>query len=358
MVAAGGHESKALGAVKTDLKSFGAISATNPIVARPYAVGIFDVLGFKNRFEQLGLREITVRYAALIDIVLKRDERLAEMKNFFPHLKEGPYWCAGGEIMLMTKVYAAYASDTFLVWANYTWTELHESKKDELDKLSKDSMHDWLFQPIPCDAFLETCNELMCRSLQFGLPLRGALAVGDAILDKERNIFLGQPIIDANLLEHGQKFIGVGLCPSFVNQTIPIRFSLSFSQQLKKGAAEKASGLVLDWPRHWRNTRPIDLKQVVMSMNTDDAFSDYYQNTLASIEQSENFAKDFELGKACPIRSNYEQFSYSRQGNIAGHVMAVRKITPEETTAKILEASQPTRRNRKRLPTCGPGEAK
>ncbi len=358
MAAVVGPEFKALGAVKTDLKSLGAISAKNPIVVRPYAVGIFDVLGFKNRFEKLGLKEMTARYAALIDIVVKRDEHFAEMKTFFPHLKEGPYWCAGGEIILMTKVHAAYASDTFLVWANYTWTELHDRKTDELDKLSKDSMHDWLFQPIPCDAFLETCNELMCRSLQVGLPLRGALAVGDAILDKERNIFLGQSIIDANLLERGQKFIGAGMCPSFANQTIPKRFSLAFSQQLKKDATEKASGLVLDWPRHWRNTRSIDLKQVVRSMNADDGFSDYYQNTLASIEQSETFAKDFEPGKVCPIRSNYEQFSYSRQGNIAGHAIAVRKITPEELTENVLEASKLKRRNRKRLPTGGEGEAK
>jgi hypothetical protein len=358
MVPVGGCRVKELGAMRTDLKGLGAISAKNPVVARPYAVGIFDVLGFKNRFEKLGLKEITARYAALIDIVAKRDEHFAEMKSFFPHLKEGPYWCAGGEIMLSTKVHAAYASDTFLVWANYTWTESHVRKKDELDKLSKDSMHDWLFQPIPCDAFLETCNELMCRSLQVGLPLRGALAVGDAVLDKERNIFLGQPIIDANLLEHGQRFIGAGMCPSFADQTIPKRFSLPFSQQLKKVAAEEASGLVLDWPRHWRNTRPIDLKQVVMSMDTDDAFSDYYQNTLASIEQSDALAKDFEPGEACPIRSSYEQFSYSRQGNIAAHVMAVRKSAPEVMAEKMLETNKVKQRNRKRLPADGRDEAK
>jgi len=315
----------------TSPESLGAVSAMNPLIARPYAVGIFDVLGFKNKFKQFGLKEITARYAALIDIVVKREERLAEMKSLFPHMKEGPYWCAGGEIVLMTKVYAAYASDTFLVWANYTWTDLHERKKDELEKLSKDSNHDWLFRPIPCDAFLETCNELMCQSLQVGLPLRGALAAGDAILDKERSIFLGQPIIEANLLEHDQKFIGVGMCSSFADQTIPKRFSLSFSQQRKDPSAKEADGLILDWPRHWRNTRSVDLKHVVRSMNADDAFSCYYENTLASINQSETFAKDFEPGKTCPIRNNYEQFSYSRQGNIAGYAMAVRKVTPKET---------------------------
>lgn len=271
----------------TTPRSIGTISASNPVVARPYAVGIFDVLGFKNKFEKLGLKEITARYAALIDIVVKKDEHLAEMKTFFPHMKEGPYWCVGGEIVLMTKVHAAYASDTFLVWANYTWTELHEQNEGELEKLSKDSSHDWLFHPIPCDAFLEACNELMCRSLQVGLPLRGAIATGDAILDKERNIFLGQPIIEANVLEQEQKFIGVGICRSFVNQHIPKRFRVSFNEQLKSPSEKEASGLILDWPRHWRQTRPMNLKRVIESMNVDNTFSGYYQTTLASIDRSE-----------------------------------------------------------------------
>lgn len=322
-----------------DQGNLGGISATHPVIARPYAVGIFDVLGFKRKFEKLGLEEITARYRALIDIVVKRDEHLADMKTFFPNLKEGPYWCAGGEIVAMTRVHAAYASDTFLVWANYTWTDLHKYTEDELEKLSKDSNHDWLFQPIPCDAFLETCNELMCRSLQVGLPLRGALAVGNAILDKERSIFLGQPIIDANLLEHDQKFIGAGMCSSFVSQTVPKRFALSFSQQMKDPSVRGAGGLILDWPRHWRNTRPFDLKKIVKAMNTDDAFSDYYGNTLLSIDKSEEAVEDVEPGKACPIRSNYEQFSYSREGNIAAYVKPVRRCTPEEAEKLMLKAS-------------------
>ena len=143
------------------------------------------------------------------------------------------------------------------------------------------------------------------------------------------------------------------MCSSFVNQTIPKRFSLSFSQQLKESSANEASGLILDWPRHWRRTRPIDLKEVVRSMNTDEEFSDYYQNTLASIDQSETFAKDFEPGTACPIRSNYEQFSYSRQGNISGYVQAVRNVTPEEAARLRREASKPKRRGKKRRPATG-----
>ncbi|MBL6749224.1 MAG: hypothetical protein ISP90_01815 [Nevskia sp.] len=325
----------------TTPKSTRAISTTNPVVARPYVVGIFDVLGFKNTFEKLGLREITARYAMLIDIVVKKDEHLAEMKTYFPHMKEGPYWCAGGEIAVMTKVYAAYASDTFLIWANYTWNDLHEGEKSELERFAKDPNHDWLFRPVPCDAFLDTCNELMCRSLQVGLPLRGAVAVGDAILDKERNIFLGQPIIEANDLERDQRFIGAGMCSSFINQTIPKRFSVSFNRQLKDSTKE-TSGLILDWPRHWRDTRSIDARKVIESMNTDAKFSEYYVNTLASIEQSEKYAKDYAPSNGCPIRNNYEQFSYSRQGNIAAQVMPVCRVKLEESAKLTQTAAKST----------------
>jgi hypothetical protein len=306
------------------------ISEQNPIVARPYAVGLFDVLGFKDKFEKLGLEQITARYAALIDIVMESDRHRAEIDRFFPDRKEGPYWCSEAKIVIDSRVYAVYASDTFLVWSNYTWSALHTEGEDELERLSQDPLHDWLFYPVPCDPFLDVCNELICRSLQVGLPLRGALAVGDGVFDKVRNIFLGQPIIDAHMLEVNQRFIGAGMCNSFTQQTIPLRYRLMFDKQLKSKLDKEDDGLILDWPRHWRNTRKFDVRPVIESMNTNGAFSDYYQNTLDSIELSEKHASDFELGDACPIRSNYEQFSYSRGGEIAAYARPVRRVSPEE----------------------------
>ena len=300
-----------------------------PIVARPYAVGIFDVLGFKNKFDHLGLEEITKRYAALIDIVLEGDKRRADLDNLFPDRREGPFWCQGGELMIDSRVYAAYASDTFLVWSNYTWSRLHTMDDDEYQKLSQDPKHDWVFYPVPCDGFLDVCNELICRSLQIGLPLRGALAVGDAVLDKAWNIFLGQPIIEAHALEKNQQFIGAGICHSFTNQTIPSRYRLPFNQQIKDQSKKEASGIILDWPRHWRDTRKFDVKPIIESLNTNNDFSEYYRNTLESVELSEQHANT-EARSSRLIRSNYEQFSYSRGGNIAAHVRLVRTATPAD----------------------------
>ncbi|GAB2808182.1 hypothetical protein [Dyella kyungheensis] len=311
----------------------GGISEQEPIIVRPYAVGLFDVLGFKRKFESLGLEQIIAKYAALIDIVVEGDRRRAELDSLFPNRKEGPYWCSGGEIVIDSRVYMAYASDTLLVWSNYIWADRLVQAEGRLEELAQDPRHDWLFCPVPCDPFLDVCNELICRSLQIGLPLRGAVAVGDAVLDKARNIFLGQPIIEANLLEHGQRFIGAGMCQSFTQQTIPSRYSLEFSEQLKEPFTGEASGLVLDWPRHWRNTRKFDVRPVIESLSDDGDSAGYYQNTLASVELSKQFANDFEPGEACPIRSNYEQFSYARQGEIAAYARPVRRATAEDVQA-------------------------
>jgi len=308
------------------IKSFGGISEHDPAIIRPYAVGIFDVLGFKNKFESLGFEKIIEMYAALIDIVVESDKHRADIDSLFPHKKEGPYWCSGGEIVIDNRIYAAYASDTFLIWSNYTWPALDTKERNELQQLSTDPLHDWLFHPVPCDRLLDVCNELICRSLQVGLPLRGALAVGDAVLDKVRNIFLGQPIIDAHILEVNQRFIGAGICESFTHQTIPPRYRLKFNKQSKERLEKESGEMILDWPRHWRNTRKFDVRKILKSMDVDGKFSEYYKNTLASVDLSEKYVDEFEPGDACPIRSNYEQFSYSRGGEIAAYVQPVRKV--------------------------------
>jgi hypothetical protein len=298
---------------------------------RPYAIGLFDVLGFKSRFDRCGIRDVAARYASLADVVRQKNEELAQRLTYFPTLREGPYWCAGGEILAMTQVHAAYASDSFLVWAHHTWTDHLQRSDAELEELAKDPAHDWLFRPVPCDALLEACNELLCRSLEVDLPLRGALAVGDAILDRKRTTFLGAPIIEANAMEKRQAFIGAGMCASFAAQQIPARFQLPFCRQLKSSSLDGYSGSVLDWPLHWRRMRTSDLRKVISGMDTQAECSAYYENTLASVSVSDGRADQFEVSSRCPIRTNYEQFSYERNENIAAHAIAVRRLTPAPT---------------------------
>ena len=207
-----------------------------------YVVGLFDVLGFEQTLARIGLAELRVRYGSLVDAVTWRRAQ-----------------SAGSGL----GTHGAYASDSILLWAN---------------------------RALPCDDFLDVCNDLICHGLEVGLPLRGAVSMGEAVLEAHRNIFLGRPLVDAARLEGGQKFIGAGVCKSFVEQAIPKRFLLRFEQHLKDSNSAQWGGFVLDWPRHWLRTRSADVEQVIRTMNIDAEHSPYYENTLDLVAHSRSIA--------------------------------------------------------------------
>ena len=104
---------------------------------------------------------------------------------------------------------------------------------------------------------------------------------------------------------------------------MPNRYTFEFERQLKVGAC--SSGSVLDWPRHWRETRTGDLKGLIKSLDVDPDFSIYYENTLESINASEAAESGCVTNGERSVRENYEQFSYARGGNISGYGLAVGK---------------------------------
>jgi len=207
-----------------------------------YLVGLFDVLGFEQALARIGLAELRVRYGALMDAVNWRRAQ-----------------SAGSDL----RTHGAYASDSILLWAN---------------------------RALPCDDFLDACNDLICHGLEVGLPLRGAVSMGEAVLEAHRNIFLGRPLVDAARLEGGQKFIGASVCKSFVEQAIPKRFLLRFDRHLKSRGTEEWGGFVLDWPRHWLRTRSVDVEEVIRTMNIDAEHAPYYENTLDLVAHSRHSA--------------------------------------------------------------------
>jgi len=95
--------------------------------------------------------------------------------------------------------------------------------------------------------------------LALGLPIRGAISVGTALLDKERGIFIGTPLVEAVELEKGSDWIGMALGASWKSEALkilvpPDRVFLHQAPS-KAGTASLFSELVLDWPRVWRETR-------------------------------------------------------------------------------------------------------
>ncbi|MFL9709262.1 hypothetical protein [Methylobacillus sp. Pita1] len=297
----------------------------NTISMHGHYIALFDILGFEQRLAYFGLNEMLARYEALIEVVKYREKQIKRVFGDF-NFKESPYWLADGDIFMFTKTHGAYASDSILIWANRTWPDIRDMSLDELSDSLPSPADEWKYHPIPCDNFLDVCNDLMCCALEVGLPLRGAIAVGDAILDLDQHIFLGQPVIDAARLENQQDMISTSFCRSAVNQIIPQRFTLQFDRYMKRDSKELWGGVVLDWPRHWRNTRKNDLKDTLQALDNNPDFSHVYnRNTLELVDYSEQFADKFESIDETSLRSVYGQFHWSN-ASLALPARAVRRV--------------------------------
>lgn len=160
-----------------------------------YAIAYFDILGFEAKFKAMGLSTIAEKYRELVQVVDGINEHSSELFGDLFNFKESVYWTKEGEVVPIVKVFGAYASDSILIWSHAAWPEAREKTDHERAKLAEDPGDGWVYQTVPCDTFLRTCNEIICRGLELGLPLRGALAMGKAILDNSERIFLGAPLM-------------------------------------------------------------------------------------------------------------------------------------------------------------------
>lgn len=273
-------------------------------------VALFDVLGFEDRLNSIGLRGMLSRYEALIESV---NYRATQIHDIFGTMgfSEAPYWAAGGDVFLFTKTHGTYASDSILIWSNRTWTDVENDSDEVFRESSKNPEDGWKYHPVPCDNFLDVCSDLMCRGIEVGLPLRGAIAIGEAVLDPERKIFIGKPIVEAARLESGQNLVGASFCSSKSKQHVPPRYLLAFDRHIKESHRGLWGGAMLDWPRHWRRTRRSDLKSAVSALNTNPAYSKYYENTIDLVNFSEGFATQHESLEEISIRTQYQQFAWS-----------------------------------------------
>lgn len=290
-----------------------------------YQVALFDILGFERKLASRGLTSIAEAYEALISDVEARNRHMAKLFGSMG-FSEAPYWTSDGDVFIFNKIFGAFASDSILLWAHRTWPDVRDKKREDLVRLAGNPADGWKAHPIPCDNFLDTCNEVMCHGLEIGLPLRGAISMGEAVLDEDRRVFLGQPIVDAACMEKAQRFIGASLCSSFTSQTIPKRFTLPFSEHLKDSPPAVWSGLTLDWPRHWRNTRRHDAGEVIAALDVEQEFSSYYSNTLRFLNASRAVGTQHQAIADISIRTQYPEFS---SPDVAVNARAVRRVPIE-----------------------------
>jgi len=219
-----------------------------PEVSR-YAFAMFDILGFSAWLESVGIQKVLDSYHTLVEKAVVRANEKGSLGAV--QTAEGAYFVVSGA------PHYAYGSDTLLMWCP-------------------------LVPELVAD-FVERCSDLMCEALEMGIPLRGALTLGDAVLDSETNFFLGEPIVEAANLEKGQEWIGFTFGHSAVWSPFLAQLHrtaiIEFAPPMKEKFASYASLIVLDWPRRWRDRNGSCPSSRLRAMR-DSRFAAKWDNTI------------------------------------------------------------------------------
>lgn len=256
-----------------------------------YIVVMFDVMGFEFRLRKFGLNEIHNRYTNIIDFVRQKTERsklITEKLNI-----TGPFWLADGGVAELCEINVVNSSDSILIWSNLAWKMVQNQTREVLKKNEYHPAYGHLSKPVPLGEFWNTCAELICKSIEFDLPIRGAVSTGDAIFDTENKVYLGEPIVDTARLENKQHAIGLSMCTSFVEHEDTSMFFIPYSNHYKPDYNSEKIDLAFNWPLYWKNSRPdINLIETLQKMSDKNDNHPYYSNTIEFVKYSEAYAKN------------------------------------------------------------------
>jgi hypothetical protein len=229
----------------------------DPIEPSPqdYLIGFFDVLGFENLISRIGLENLLEIYQNLIKDTI-------EMENY-PSLIHLPV--SNGLLPTATflPIRYAYFSDTIFFWLP--------------------------FNPHFCSAFTVRCADLICHSLKKDIPLRGSITVGKAVMNKPKNIYLGEPIVEAARLEENQNWIGASFGPSSLQYPFkmnPNVFLHPYSKHYKNSVSNLNTNIVVDWVRRWRELFRDDILILLNKLKNKSEDKLKYDNTIEFVSYS------------------------------------------------------------------------
>ena len=209
-------------------------------------VCLLDVLGFATLLGRVGLAEVISRYRKLIGFVREQTGGVDLSPTPDGHVAVG--WLELGN---------SFFSDTVLFWSRYN--------------------------PMGLRSFTLGVAEAVCVGLEIGLPLRGAVTVGEAVMDANEGVFVGDPVVEAARVERAQQWVGVSFGPSFTDPgfgQFHLDTVLPFKSHYKDGVGRLGTGMTVDWPRHWRETRATDPEPVVRDLDIDPRFAEYYGHAI------------------------------------------------------------------------------
>ena len=179
--------------------------------SRPQAafVALFDVLGFKNRIETTPL-----------DAVVDGYQRLRALK-----LRARSVPIMSSVRVRMESVGTTIFSDTILLWCD-----------DESDAVQ---------------SLLTACAVLVASAIEERWPLRGGIAYGDCILNREARTFVGLPIVQAYQVEQSQEWLGAAIHETALNHKTLGTLIQRTEDVIKYAIPVKPKAQTLDYAIHW-----------------------------------------------------------------------------------------------------------
>lgn len=270
-----------------------------------YSIALFDILGFSNFVESNGTQAILNLYTKLLDLIHEQQSTVdgdASLAGSVVPVPTSSDWKNNALIADANGfVRVCHFSDTFIIYVNY--------------QLSKQGwwLCDTKYEPNPlllgevgtqyCPIFfqshaiylsyLQTCMEFFCQAILAGIPLRGCVSTGMALMDQDKAIYFGNSLVEAARGESAQDAIGIAFGRSFNNyHPVYHDYFIPYLGHMKQNQDKTKflSPMVLDWPRYWRHSstfKKYSLSDCIKNMNTNSEYSKYYDKAIKFVEFSE-----------------------------------------------------------------------
>lgn len=181
----------------------------NTLQPRQSFVALFDVLGFKNRVAHSDLQALVSEYRHFVNTqTWATTIPVASRRGVHQ-------WRVGDAIF----------SDTILLWCDDAWDAVQ--------------------------TLLTASASLIASALDIGWPIRGGLAYGNCVLDRQTLTFIGQPIVDAYYTEQSQVWVGAALHQSVIDHPTLGRSILRLEDVIKYSVPTKFRSPTLEYAIHW-----------------------------------------------------------------------------------------------------------
>lgn len=271
-----------------------------------YSIALFDILGFSNFVETNGSKIVLDLYNKLLQLVDRQKSSFGKKDSIVGSVVPAPVSDDWKSNLLIADangyINVCHFSDTFIIYVNFLLGKrpfwLRDSKYEPypllLGEIGTKQYSIFYEEHRIYLSFLQTCMDFFCQSIVAGIPLRGCISTGTAIMNPYKSIFVGEPIVEAARGETVRNFLSVSFGKSFNNHhPVYNDYFIPYYDDMKEVKSEYLSPMLLDWARYWRespNFNKINFNECINKMDKNKSFSGYYKNTIKYFEFSQKHA--------------------------------------------------------------------